>query len=138
MDKCPSGLRSTPRKRVRANPSASSNLALSASRKTGATALRFFYLQLLLVHGSIHPLVLLHIAAGENADIEHAIAVITTMRDRDVVVVDHTVVRRIKTDPTLVVVHLHPGMRGALSTQQSGDVTRGETNMATHRSRNPD
>ena len=138
MDKCPSGLRSTPRKRVRANPSASSNLALSASRKTGATALRFFYLQLLLVHGSIHPLVLLHIAAGENADIEHAIAVITTMRDRDVVVVDHTVVRRIKTDPALVVVQLHPGMRGALSTQQSGDITRGETNMATHRSRNPD
>ena len=138
MDKCPSGLRSTPRKRVRANPSASSNLALSASRKTGATALRFFYLQLLLVHGSIHPLVLLHIAAGENADIEHAIAVITAVRDRDVVVVDHTVVCRVKPNPTLVMIHLHPGMRGALSTQQSGDITRGETNMATHRSRNPD
>lgn len=138
MDKCPSGLRSTPRKRVRANPSASSNLALSASRKTGATALRFFYLQLLFAHGSIHPLVLLHIAAGENADIEHAIAVITTMRDRDVVVVDHTVVRRIKTDPTLVVVHLHPSVRGTFSVQQSGDITRGQSNMATHRSRNPD
>ena len=32
MDECPSGLRSTPRKRVRVTPSASSNLASSASR----------------------------------------------------------------------------------------------------------
>ena len=34
-DECPSGLRSTPRKRVRATPSASSNLASSASRVSG-------------------------------------------------------------------------------------------------------
>lgn len=32
MDECPSGLRSTPRKRVRVTSSASSNLASSASR----------------------------------------------------------------------------------------------------------
>ena len=83
-------------------------------------------------------MVLLDLIAREDADVEHAVAVIAPVGDGDVVVVDHTVVRRIKTDPTLIVVHLHPGMRGALTAQQSGDITRGETNMATHRSRNPD
>lgn len=90
------------------------------------------------MHGSVHPLMLLHIATGENTDVEHAATVITTVRDGDVVVVDHTVVCRIKPNPTLVVVHLHPSVRGTLSTQQSGDITRGETNMAAHQLRNPD
>ena len=45
----------------------------------------------LLVHGSVDPLVLLDVAAGEDADVEHAVAVIAAMGDGDVVVVDHTV-----------------------------------------------
>ena len=43
------------------------------------------------MHGSVHPLMLLHIATGENTDVEHAVTVITAVRDSDVVVVDHTV-----------------------------------------------
>ena len=75
---------------------------------------------------------LLHIATGENTNVEHAVTVITAVRDGDVVVIDHTVMCRIKPNPTLVMVHLHPSVRGTLSTQQSGDITRGETNMAAH------
>ena len=81
---------------------------------------------------------LLHIASGENTDVKHAITVITTVRDGDVIVIDHTVVCRVKPYPTLVVVHLHPSVRGTFSVQQSGDITRGEPNMAAHRLRNPD
>ena len=81
---------------------------------------------------------LLHIATGENTNVEHAVTVITAVRDGDVVVVDHTAMCRIKPNPTLVMVHLHPSVRGTLSTQQSGDITRGETNMAAYRLRNPD
>lgn len=81
---------------------------------------------------------LLHIATGENTNVEHTVTVITAVRNSDVVVVDHTVVCRIKPNPTLVMVHLHPSVRGILPTQQSGDITCGKTNMAAHRLRNPD
>ena len=72
-------------------------------------------LQFLLVHGSVHPLALFHIATGEDADVEHAVAVITTMRDGDVIVVDHAVVRRVETDPAVSMIDFHPSMRGALN-----------------------
>ena len=42
-DECPSGLRSTPRKRVRATPSASSNLASSAPRVFGSCQKPFLF-----------------------------------------------------------------------------------------------
>lgn len=49
MDKCPSGLRSTPRKRVRANPSASSNLALSACNEGWNNGVSAFFVYLLCI-----------------------------------------------------------------------------------------
>ncbi len=54
------------------------------------------------------------------------------MRDGDVVVVDHAVVRRVQTDPTTVVVDLHPSVRRPLAAQQSGDVARGEADVAAY------
>ena len=152
MDKCPSGLRSTPRKRVRANPSASSNLALSACNEgwnNGVSA--FFCLSALhlpkygirhrenvgesvslLVHGSVDPLVLLDVAAGEDADVEHAVAVIAAMGDGDVVVVDHTVVCGVQTDPTSIMVDFDPCVRGALAAEQSRDVSGSESDVPAH------
>lgn len=79
------------------------------------------------MHGSVDPLVLLDVAAGEDADVEHAVAVIAAMGDGDVVVVDHTVVCGVQTDPTSIMVDFDPCVRGALAAEQSRDVSGSES-----------
>lgn len=84
------------------------------------------------MHGSVDPLVLLDVAAGEDADVEHAVAVIAAMGDGDVVVVDHTVVCGVQTDPTSIMVDFDPCVRGALAAEQSRDVSGSESDVPAH------
>ena len=75
------------------------------------------------MHRSVHPLLLRHIRTGEDTDVEHAIAIITTVGDGDVFVIDRTIMGGIKTHPTILVVDFNPGVRGPFAAEQTGDIT---------------
>ena len=69
-----------------------------------------FYLCHLFVDGGVDPLGLLDVVSREDADVEHAVAVIAAVGDGDVAVVHQSVMRGIQSVPELTVPDFRPGI----------------------------
>ena len=69
-----------------------------------------FYLCHLFVDGGVDPLGLLDVVSREDAEVEHAGAVIAAVGDGDVAVVHQSVMRGIQSVPELTVPDFRPGI----------------------------